>query len=499
MRVRTSRATRRPLIGAMAAALLVAPLAAAPVEAQDPPYSDSPLRIRHDPVSCLEAGKHPRLLACFSPASRLARARVYFRAHGTTDWYYVSMAQDAPCFVGVLPKPTLEFGKVDYYVEATSREFAEVLTQEYDPIVVDDERECDGILAPFLDKAKVVVSSVSGATAVPQGFLSSGIVGAGVSSGLVAGVVGAGAAVAGIAVAGGESDPAGEPATQPPVANPPPAPAPTPTPTPEPGPTPTPGPGPTPTPTPAPTPTPNQPPNAAFNVGPTSGDSTLRVTFNMCGSTDPDGDTLQYSINFGDGQMSVGSACNVSHNYTAPEETTRFYSAVVCVTDGIAGHDVCQTFVIRVEGEDDFRESSGSHVGAVGRDPPRAAPAPSPSPASVLTHSESVLGLSSHLTVAGASGQIVLNGVESFFVGTEWSRLSASGRSGTNRVEALLVDGEGSPGEWRFELSAAGLKVDGFRVVAGQVVIVTSREVVFAIAGRPGERIVFSFEIAPTP
>ena len=157
------------------------------------------------------AGKHPRLLACFSPRSDLARARVFFRAHGTVDWYYVNMAEEAPCFAGVLPKPTLEAGQVDYYVEATSRDFTDTMTREYDPIVVEDEGDCEGLLAPFLDKANVVVGSAAGLIGVPQGFAAAGI-GGGISTGVVvAGVVGAGAAVGGIAIAGGGGGDPAEP------------------------------------------------------------------------------------------------------------------------------------------------------------------------------------------------------------------------------------------------------------------------------------------------
>jgi hypothetical protein len=431
------------------------------------------------------------------------------------------MVQDAPCFVGVLPKPTLEIGKVDYYVEAMSRQFEETLTQEYDPIVVENESDCEGILAPFLDKAKVIVGSAAGVVGVPQGFAASGLAGAGVSGGLVtAGVVGAGAAVAGVVVAGGGEEPAAPPATNPPVAGPPPAPAPTPapppapgpTPTPAPGPTPTPAPGPTPTPTPGPTPVPtttttttttttmppNQPPNAVCNVSPTSGESPLRVRFDMCGSSDPDGDTLSYSVVFGDGGSYAGASCNVSHRYTAPEETMRFFTPVVCVTDGHPGHEACQTCsVIRVEG-DDFRDST-SKPGDPGDGPQRPGPAPTSTLAPAPTEIGDGLALGSQLTVAGATGQIVLNGVESFFVGPGWTRLAARGRPETNRVEALLVDAEGAPGQWRFDLSATSLQIHGLRVVAGQTVSISPREVVFALSGRPGERVVFSLQLSPAP
>jgi hypothetical protein len=41
--------------------------------------------------------------------------------------------------------------------------------------------------------------------------------------------------------------------------------------------------------------------------------------------------------------------------------------------------------------------------------------------------------------------------------------------------------------------------VEGLRIVAGQTVSVSPNEVVFALSGRPGERIVFSFQLSPAP
>src|SRR6186713_1021367 len=77
----------------------------------------SAVAVQHDAVGCVVAGKFPILSACFTPASDLAKARVYFRAHGKPHWYYVDMVSDAPCFKGTLPKPKKEIEFLDYYVE----------------------------------------------------------------------------------------------------------------------------------------------------------------------------------------------------------------------------------------------------------------------------------------------------------------------------------------------------------------------------------------------
>ena len=175
--------------------------------------SDLPA-IQHQPVRCLVAGKYPELAACFEPSSRVARARLYFRGEGTGDWYYVEMRADEPCHRGVLPRPKKSLKTVSYYVAVTDVEFAEARTEEYTTQVVADQGSCpDGMAAPFLTSASVVVG---GASALPAGFVGGGILAGVGTTAVVAGaaVVGAGAAGAAIAAGGGE-----EPAstTPPPV------------------------------------------------------------------------------------------------------------------------------------------------------------------------------------------------------------------------------------------------------------------------------------------
>ena len=63
-----------------------------------------------------------------------------------------------------------------------------------------------------------------------------------------------------------------------------------------------------------------------------------------------------------------------------------------------------------------------------------------------------------------------------------------------NTVEATLVDARGA-GTWRFELGTIpGLRADRIKVIAGDVVQVGGEALVFRLRGRPGERVVFSFE-----
>jgi hypothetical protein len=153
------------------------------------------LNIDHKPIGCIVAEKYPKMNACFSPASGLARARVYFRAEqGPPNWYYVEMKSEAPCHAGILPKPNKELiGKrVLYYVNAFDQKFAENRTVDNAALVVKSESECkkDVPVAPFVTSASVAVFP-----AVPAGFATGGI-----GTAAVAAVVG-GAAVVGAVVA----------------------------------------------------------------------------------------------------------------------------------------------------------------------------------------------------------------------------------------------------------------------------------------------------------
>ena len=201
-------AVRRHGTGQWAAGALALLAAATPATASDA------LVIEHQPVHCLLAGKYPRLDACVEPLARVARARVYFRAEGVGAWYYVEMKPEDPCFSGVLPRPKKSLKRVSYYLAVTDRDFAEARTEEYTTVVVPDGNSCsDGIPAPFLTSASVVVG---GAAALPSGFVGGGIL-AGVGTAAVTtgvAVVGAGAAAAVIAGGGGEEP---SPTTEPPA------------------------------------------------------------------------------------------------------------------------------------------------------------------------------------------------------------------------------------------------------------------------------------------
>jgi hypothetical protein len=97
----------------------------------------------------------------------------------------------------------------------------------------------------------------------------------------------------------------------------------------------------------------------------------------------------------------------------------------------------------------------------------------------------------SQLDVPGGAGRVSLNGAA---VAVGRGRVQASARlpRGESRVDAELVDGEGKPGLWRFELGTY-VAPGSVRVLAGEVLQVSDMTVVFRLAGKPGERVSFSF------
>src|SRR5438105_7632874 len=161
------------------------------------------VEIDHKAVGCIVVGKYPKMNACFTPASNLARGRVYFRPEGTPSWYYVEMKSDQPCHTGILPKPGKKLlgKKIEYYVECQDRSFQEARTAEYGPTVVRSAQECkkEAPAAPFLNNATVAVFP-----SMPAGFAAGGALG----TGAILGIAGAGLAAAGTAaaVSGGSSN-----------------------------------------------------------------------------------------------------------------------------------------------------------------------------------------------------------------------------------------------------------------------------------------------------
>jgi hypothetical protein len=156
---------------------------APPAAAASPAGSSGP-SIDHQAVGCLAAETFPRLNARFDPMD-VAKPRVYFRAGGTVNWYYVEMSPEAGGYEGVLPKPKESTRKIDYYIEAFSHALVSARTQEYGPVVAKNKTECDGkmMAAVAASVGKVAVgSTTAGAPSIPVGFEPSAIVVAGAAA-----------------------------------------------------------------------------------------------------------------------------------------------------------------------------------------------------------------------------------------------------------------------------------------------------------------------------
>ena len=456
------------LLKARIVAGVLGALFASPLAAQD-------LAIQHQNVDCLVAGQYPLIDACFSPAERLARARVYFHGEGR-DWYYVDMKAEGTCHRGVLPRPKKSLRSVSYYIAATDREFAESRTEEFAPAVVDGKEDCqEGLVAPFVTSASVLVGALSGA-AVPAGFVGGGIL-AGTAA--VVGVVGAGAAAGAVITGGGEEQTTTTTTTT--------APRPRPTP----GPTPTPGPPPTPVPTPSPTPTPGSclagdsgVPDVSI-LAPGDNEDVGAVVTIVVEATDPGPvssgiETVEITAD-----EQGGSRTDAIATLSGPGP---LYEAIWMIPPCIGPQD---RWYIDVEATDHCGRVESARVRVMRR---LQGCAPGPTEAAA----EATLVWTSDLAVAGGRGQVVVNGAQAVFPGPGREDLRLAVREGRNRVEATLVSGRG-PGLWRFALASGAVEPASLRIVTGEVAAFAADAIAFRLGGRPGERVVFTFDREPLP
>ena len=142
---------------------------ASPVVAQ-PPSPPPTAAIDHQGVACIIVAKYPKLKACFG--SEVKEPRAYFRKQGTTPWFWVKMVtnlKEAPepqCKIGVLPKPSRALLRqhIEYYLEDVG---GGARTKEYDPLVVRQAQECkkDAPVAPISPTGPTAVFP-----AMPAGF-----------------------------------------------------------------------------------------------------------------------------------------------------------------------------------------------------------------------------------------------------------------------------------------------------------------------------------------
>ena len=89
----------------------------------------------------------------------------------------------------------------------------------------------------------------------------------------------------------------------------------------------------------------NQSPLAVATANPTSGTGSVAVQFDATDSSDPDGDPLTYSWNFGDGTTDEGS--KPSHTFTNGTGSTLVRTVTLTATDS-SGADSTKTITITI-------------------------------------------------------------------------------------------------------------------------------------------------------
>jgi len=169
------------------------------------------LNIVHTPLDCIVQNTFPVLDSAIDPAPNVTGSKIYFKATGTSDWYYVQMkSTGGGAWQGTLPKPAPALQGIDYYLTAMDFQSAQNRTNEYHPIV-STKTYCENqsmtvAESADTDKIVLVIGLVrAGQEIIPEGFLSEGITQVIMPDGTVQSVSEALSASAGTASAGAAS------------------------------------------------------------------------------------------------------------------------------------------------------------------------------------------------------------------------------------------------------------------------------------------------------
>ena len=165
----------------------------APARAQTSPD------ISHDALDCIGVGKYPVVDAAIQPGKEIRTAKVYFRADHYPKFYWVEMVIHEGNFVSILPKPSPRTARIIYYIEAVDVTFNNAVDVEHDPEVREKCEDRPAYL-PGEEPGIIVGATEAGASALPPGFETVGIIGTVATTGVVTSGIGGGAGI-GTAVA----------------------------------------------------------------------------------------------------------------------------------------------------------------------------------------------------------------------------------------------------------------------------------------------------------
>ena len=486
--------------------------------------------IGHQADDCWPEDKFPELAAAIQPGEEILTAKVYFRSDKYPDFYYVEMTikSSAENFLAILPKPGPETERVFYYLEAIDSTFNGVRTEEYDPEVEDPCKRRAPAAYTSANPSIVVGATKAGAAAIPPGFQAVGIAGfitaAGVSTGVGGGLgIGTAVAVAGVAaaaggaviVAGGEATTTVVPASGPPSTTSVPTGG-TPTTTVAPATTTT--TRTTTSTTSVPTTTTSVPatttsvPATTTIASTTSSTTTTTIISTTTTSISTTTTTLppvtacfnQTKLNSCvwrfDASCSTGPivqydwAIDPGGNMPAPRPPVNYSGQVITVDWSPPTYGGCSgspliSVQLTVVGSGGQTDSKGQGVNIDLRT--------SNEPGSLRTSFTSSLSIPPH--DGSARGFIVLNNAR---VDASSNSAPAShvfrGLAGKNTIEAYTDAEIRGDSFWKFDFSAADHLVPGsLEVGTGAVASFDGRSIVFRLTGVAGERIRFTFELAP--
>jgi hypothetical protein len=162
---------RRPSMSMPFVALVALLVGAVPGTAPGAPDASSAApRIDHAALTCVVAGRYPRIEAQVTPPD-VSEVRARFRLLDSEGWYSVRLSRDGDQWSGSLPRPTARLDSFIYRLEATDEAARTGRTSDTIVRVVSDDGDCGAEGAgPSVADASPVVEAPPGAPDLPEGF-----------------------------------------------------------------------------------------------------------------------------------------------------------------------------------------------------------------------------------------------------------------------------------------------------------------------------------------